>query len=59
MSTDQAASRDDYRANLTLTLPLSLLRRLEPYTAKRQRGAFIQAAVERELERLEQQEAAS
>jgi metal-responsive CopG/Arc/MetJ family transcriptional regulator len=54
MSTEQATQPAEYRVPVHVTLPLSILRRLEPYTAKRQRGAFIQAAVVAALEQREQ-----
>jgi hypothetical protein len=56
MSTEQAAPADEYRAPLYLTLPASLVRRMEPYKAQRQRAALIRRAIERELDRLEQEQ---
>jgi metal-responsive CopG/Arc/MetJ family transcriptional regulator len=55
MSTDQATARY-YRGTITMTLPLALLRRMEPYAEKRQRTALIEDAIRRELDRREQQE---
>jgi hypothetical protein len=56
MSTDKATPATDYRATITLTLPLPLVRRLEPYARLRQRTALVEAAIEAELARREQQE---
>jgi hypothetical protein len=57
MSAEQAAPTAEYRATIALTLPLSVLRRLEPYKAERRRGAFIQDAIVAALEQTEQDHA--
>jgi hypothetical protein len=57
MSGKQAAQAAEYRATSNMTLPLSVIRRLEPYKAKRRRGAFIQAAVVAALDQAEQDHA--
>jgi hypothetical protein len=54
MSGKQARPTAEYRAIINMTLPLSVLQRLEPYKAKRRRGAFIEAAVLAALDKAEQ-----
>lgn len=44
----------DYRVTLPLVLPLSLVRRLEPYTSRRNRSRFIEQAIETALAKADQ-----
>ena len=44
----------DYRVTVPLVLPLSLVRRLEPHTSRRNRSRFIEQAVTAALDKAEQ-----
>jgi metal-responsive CopG/Arc/MetJ family transcriptional regulator len=44
----------DYRVTVPLVLPLSLVRRLEPHTSRRNRSRFIEQAIEAALGQAEQ-----
>ena len=57
MSGKQGRPTAEYRAIINMTLPLSVIRRLEPYKAKRRRGAFIEAAVVAALDQADQDHA--
>jgi metal-responsive CopG/Arc/MetJ family transcriptional regulator len=54
---EQAPARPeptDYRVTVPLRLPLSLVRRLEPHTSRRNRSRFIVQAIEAALGQAEQ-----
>jgi metal-responsive CopG/Arc/MetJ family transcriptional regulator len=54
MPEQAAKSAREYRSNVTITLPVRLLERLDPFADRRARSAFIEQAIETALDRAEQ-----
>jgi predicted transcriptional regulator len=53
--TEQAAPpAEEYRATVTLTLPVEMVRRLHPFTSRRARSAFIEQAIAAALDKADQ-----
>jgi metal-responsive CopG/Arc/MetJ family transcriptional regulator len=46
----------EYRSLVTVSLPVRLVERMEPYTDRRERSLFVEQAIEHELDRREQAE---
>jgi hypothetical protein len=54
MSTQVAPSIKEIRGALTVTLPVSLLQRLQPLAVQRRRSEFVEQAIAAALDRADQ-----
>lgn len=52
---EQVPQAGDFHGYLTVTVPIETLRRLQPFSSRRERSAFVRAAIERALDEAEQQ----
>jgi hypothetical protein len=59
MSEHAGPEAGDYRAYLTVTLPVSVLRRLQPLANQRARSEFVRQAIVAALDQAEQDHASA
>jgi hypothetical protein len=51
---EQARDAGEFHGYLTVTVPLSTLRRLRPYSTRRQRSEFVRQAIAAALDKADQ-----
>jgi metal-responsive CopG/Arc/MetJ family transcriptional regulator len=59
MSEKAARPANEYRGYVTVTLPVRVIQRLQPFTSRRARSRFIEAAITTALDKAEHERAAA